>query len=198
MKTMTETAGTKTRRGRKPTTKKPEEVVEEVPGLDGMTLNERIFHIQQEMNPLGRDTPSYQYTYVSYKALWDDGLKPLCAKYHLVYTAMSESGHIDQGPLLELNCEISIAEKPLESESFRIPIMIGSDQKEVGKSLTYYRRYALLSLFGLTVLNDGEDVDAMDGAPAQAETPKPKLDPKMTGGKTATVVPDIPDDEPIF
>lgn len=164
--------------------------------IPSMTLDERIFAIQQELKPLGRDTQGFHYNYASYTSIWDDCLKPLCKKYHILYSADAESECMGNMPVVVLRCSIRTVENMdgLSNRSFTIPIPVGSDQKEVGKSLTYYRRYALLSLFGVSVLNDGEDADAYSVRP----TPKPDLDPRMMvrqdGNDSASELPD----EPVF
>lgn len=211
---MTETAGTKTRRGRKPATKNTEDTIEEVPGLDEMSLTERIFHIQQEVDPLGRNTKGYQYNYADYSMVWDKGLKDLCRKYKLVFISTSnplmpvQTGL--QMPVMQLDCVVKIADTDKtkgsngtpDSAKFSIAFAIGSDQKAVGMSLTYYRRYALQCIFGLTVLKDGEDPDAFDRKNTTSNVPKPVLDPNMMAGdEVPDTVPDIPatdDDEPVF
>ena len=163
--------------------------------IPSMTLDERIFAIQQKLKPLGRNSEGFHYTYASYTSVWDDCLKPLCNKYHLLYSADAESECMGNIPVVVLHCSIRTVETMdgLNERSFTIPIPVGSDQKEVGKSLTYYRRYALLSLFGVSVLNDGEDADAYSGR----STPKPDLDPRMMAKQDNDNASELPD-EPVF
>lgn len=175
--------------------------------IDDMDIDERIFHIQQEAKPIGKKAKSYQYNYADYKAIWDGGLKDLCGKYQVEYTATTEIGpSFSAGenivvPTIELICRaVAVGYNPPKaddqepsrrgkSKQFDILIPLSGSaqqkevQKEVGASLTYYRRYALLALFGLSVTDDMEDIDSMArNKPSRRNNtnlPKPNLASNM-------------------
>ncbi|QHJ76357.1 MAG: hypothetical protein [Caudoviricetes sp.] len=174
-----------------------------------MDIDERIFHIQQEAKPVGKKTKSYQYNYADYKAIWDGGLKDLCGKYQVEYTATTEIGPSFAAgenivvPTIKLICRaVAVGYNPPKegdpafyssskrrAKEFDILIPLSGSaqqkevQKEVGASLTYYRRYALLALFGLSVTDDAEDIDSMArNKPSRRNTsslPKPNLASNM-------------------
>ncbi|QHJ82709.1 MAG: hypothetical protein [Caudoviricetes sp.] len=171
-----------------------------------MDIDERIFHIQQEARPIGKKAKSYQYNYADYKAIWDGGLKDLCGKYQVEYTATTKIGPaFDTGenietPTIKLICRaVAVGYNPPKEDDqefdnrgkfkeFDILIPLSGSaqqrevQKEVGASLTYYRRYALLALFGLSVTDDAEDIDSIEhNKPSRRNTnlPKPNLASNM-------------------
>lgn len=175
--------------------------------IDDMDIDERIFHIQQEAKPIGKRAKSYQYNYADYKAIWDGVLKELCGKYQVEYTATTEigssfpAGENIMVPTIKLICRaVAVGYNPPKEgdqepdsrwrfKEFEILIPLSGSaqqkevQKEVGASLTYYRRYALLALFGLSVTDDAEDIDSMArNKPSSRNTsslPKPNLASNM-------------------
>lgn len=189
------------------TAKTKSTVVQLEKSIDDMDIDERIFHIQQEAKPIGKKAKSYQYNYADYKAIWDGGLKDLCGKYRVEYTATTEIGpSFTAGeniivPTIELICRaVAVGYNPPKVDDqepsrrgkfkeFDILIPLSGSaqqkevQKEVGASLTYYRRYALLALFGLSVTDDMEDIDSMaHNKPSRrnnANLPKPNLASNM-------------------
>lgn len=186
-----------------------------------MDIDERIFHIQQEAKPIGKKAKSYQYNYADYKAIWDGVLKDLCGKYQVEYTATTEigpsfvAGENIVVPTIKLICRAvavgynSPKEGDQESndsgkfKEFDILIPLSGSaqqkevQKEVGASLTYYRRYALLALFGLSVTDDAEDIDSMArNKPSRrnaSSLPKPNLASNMQHSQDVGETPEFDD-----
>ena len=172
-----------------------------------MDIDERIFHIQQEARPIGKKAKSYQYNYADYKAIWDGGLKDLCGKYQVEYTATTKigpafgTGENIEIPTIKLICRaVAVGYNPPNEDDqetdnrgkfkeFDILIPLSGSvqqrevQKEVGASLTYYRRYALLALFGLSVTDDAEDIDSpvhnKSSRKNNTNLPKPNLASNM-------------------
>ena len=198
---MTETA--KTERNAvaeitKPTTRKratpaKTEQTEGAIDVSSMNIDERLFNIQQEADAIGKNADSYNYKYADYYAVWDTMAKPLCKKYKVAYTTTAHMGasvkteHAEL-PTLLLACTVSAIgyDGPLDgcyrSFDIAIPLVGGDDpQKEVGKSITYYRRYGLMSLLGLSVYKDAEDVDAKQPQPRKPKAgyPQPELNKNM-------------------
>lgn len=198
---MTETAKPATRkRATRAKSKQSEEVHDDVLTMDeeghdvlAMDIEERLFYIQQEAEAIGKNTDSYNYKYADYYAVWDTMAKPLCKKYRVAYTTTAHMGPSVQTehaelPTFILVCTVSAIgydgppEKCSKSFSIAIPLAGGDDpQKEVGKSITYYRRYGLMALLGLTVYKDAEDVDAKQPQPQKPKAgyPKPELNKNM-------------------
>lgn len=185
---MTETAKPATRKRATPAKSKQSEEAIDVSSMD---IEERLFNIQQEAESIGKNADSYNYRYADYYAVWDAMAKPLCQKYRVAYIATAHMGepvrteHAEL-PTLVLMCTVSAigydgpTERRSRSFSIAIPLVGGDDpQKEVGKSLTYYRRYALMSLLGLTVYKDAEDVDAKQPQKPKAGYPQPELNKNM-------------------
>lgn len=187
---MTETAKPTTRKRATPAkSKKSEEEID----VSTMNIDERLFNIQQEAEAIGKNADSYNYKYADYYAVWDKMAKPLCKRYKVAYTATAHMGapvkteHAEL-PTLLLMCTVSAIgyDGPMEgryrSFDIAIPLVGGDDpQKEVGKSITYYRRYALMTLLGLTVYKDAEDVDAKQPQPQKPKAgyPQPQLNKNM-------------------
>lgn len=189
------------------TAKTKSTVVQLEKSIDDMDIDERIFHIQQEAKPIGKKAKSYQYNYADYEAIWDGGLKDLCGKYQVEYTATTEIGpSFTAGenivvPTIKLICRaVAVGYNPPKEDDqepsrrgkfkqFDILIPLSGSaqqkevQKEVGASLTYYRRYALLALFGLSVTDDAEDIDSparnKSSRRNNANLPKPNLASNM-------------------
>lgn len=205
------------------TAKTKSTVVQLEKSIDDMDIDERIFHIQQEAKPIGKKAKSYQYNYADYKAIWDGGLKDLCGKYQVEYTATTEIGpSFTAGedivvPTIKLICRaVAVGYNPQKEgdpafnnsnkrrvKEFDILIPLSGSaqqkevQKEVGASLTYYRRYALLALFGLSVTDDAEDIDSMvRNKPARRNTtnlPKPNLASNMQHSPDVGEIPEFND-----
>lgn len=190
------------------TAKTKSTVIQLEKSIDDMDIDERIFHIQQEAKPVGKKTKSYQYNYADYKTIWDGTLKDLCGKYKVEYTSTTVLGpEYSAGeniviPTIKLICRaVAVGyeypetaegkaghyERKVKEFDILIPLSGSAQQKEVqkevGASLTYYRRYALLALFGLSVTDDAEDIDSMArNKPSRRNTsslPKPNLASNM-------------------
>lgn len=205
------------------TAKAKSTVVQLEKSIVDMDIDERIFHIQQEAKPVGKKAKSYQYNYADYKAIWDGVLKELCGKYKVEYTATTEIGPTFNAgenimvPTIKLICRaVAVGYNPPEEDNpgfnnsnrrkvkeFDILIPLSGSaqqkevQKEVGASLTYYRRYALLALFGLSVTDDAEDIDSMvRNKPTRRNTanlPKPNLASNMQHSPDVGEIPEFND-----
>ncbi len=198
---MTETAKPATRKRATPAkNKQSEEVHDDVLTMDeeghdvlAMDIEERLFYIQQEAGAIGKNADSYNYKYADYYAIWDTMAKPLCQKYRVAYTTTAHMGPSVQTEHAELPTFVLVStvsaigydgpsERQSKSFSVAIPLVGGDDpQKEVGKSITYYRRYGLMALLGLTVYKDAEDVDAkqQQSQKSKASYPQPELNKNM-------------------
>ena len=151
-----------------------------------MGLHERLWHVQTEAAAANGGSTAYNGKYAPRTAVWNDLLQPLFAKYHLLfvtrlteYKTMSLSGEAETAPLLI--CAIIPAEAP---DDYRSPSMMrfhmrnGSEQ-DIGKQLTYYNRYSLIHLTGISVDKDPDDPDAPAPPIASHRTPKPNLDSRL-------------------
>ena len=152
--------------------------------VKAMGLHERLWHVQTEANAANGGYKAYNGTYAPRTSVWDDLLQPLFAKYHLLFaTSLHEyktiglSGEYETAPLFI--CSIIPAEAQDDYKSPRIMrfhLRNGSEQ-DIGKQLTYYNRYSLIHLTGVSVDKDPDDPDAPTPEVPKRRTPKPNLDP---------------------
>ena len=152
-----------------------------------MGLHERLWHVQTEAEAANGGTKAYDGTYAPRTSIWNDLLQPLFAKYHLLFvTSLHEyktkglTGEPETAPLFI--CSIIPAEAPDDYKSPRIMrfhLRNGSEQ-DIGKQLTYYNRYSLMHLTGISVDKDPDDPDAP--LIVRANTPRPTVDPRILAG----------------
>ena len=151
-----------------------------------MSLHERLWHVQSEAGAANGGSKAYNGTYAPRTSVWNDLLQPLFTKYHLLfvtslheYKTKSLTGEPETAPLFI--CAIIPAEAPDDYKSpltMRFHLRNGSEQ-DIGKQLTYYNRYSLIHLTGISVDKDPDDPDAP--SPMARNTPKPNLDSRITG-----------------
>ena len=149
-----------------------------------MGLHERLWHVQTEAEAANGASKAYNGTYAPRTSVWNDILQPLFAKYHLLfvtslheYKTKSLTGEPETAPLFI--CSIIPAEAPDDYKSprtMRFHLRNGSEQ-DIGKQLTYYNRYSLMHLTGISVDKDPDDPDAP--LIVRANTPRPTVDPRI-------------------
>lgn len=159
--------------------------------VKAMGLHERLWHVQTEAEAANGGSKAYNGTYAPRTSVWDDLLKPLFAKYHLLFvTSLHEyktiglSGEYETAPLFI--CAIIPAEAPDDYKSpliMRFHLRNGSEQ-DIGKQLTYYNRYSLMHLTGISVDKDPDDPDAP--LTVRSNTPRPTVDPRILAGAQNT------------
>jgi len=132
-----------------------------------MTLNQKILMIQLEIKAMSRDKTGYNYRYFDINQIITE-LKPLMKKHGLL--VMQPLTHVDGKPALE-TIVASSDEKlswttmlPTNSKTTTGTPKTGgqyteteTDPQKMGAVITYYRRYALQSLF----LLEAEDLDGV-------------------------------------
>ena len=151
-----------------------------------MNLHERLWHVQSEAGAANGASKAYNGTYAPRTSVWNDLLQPLFAKYHLLfvtslheYKTKSLTGETETAPLLI--CSIIPAEAPDDYKSplvMRFHLRNGSEQ-DIGKQLTYYNRYSLIHLTGISVDKDPDDPDSPRPDMTAHKTPKPTLDSRI-------------------
>lgn len=121
---------------------------------------DKILKIQTEIGVLVKDkeNPFFKSSYLDINSLLEQ-LLPLLAKYELVVT--QPLGHIDGKPAIGTTIYDS---GKLISETY-IPLPDLQDPQKMGSAITYYRRYALQSLFLLRA----EDDDGNKGSEKKVE-----------------------------
>lgn len=177
---------TKTAMEKTPPATSPEDV-------KAMGLYERLWHVQTEAAAANGGATAYNGTYAPRTAVWNDLLQPLFAKYHLLfvtrlteYKTMGLSGESETAPLFI--CAIIPAEAPDDYKSpcmMRFHMRNGSEQ-DIGKQLTYYNRYSLIHLTGISVDKDPDDPDAPVSSSAARSTPKPNVDSRLVSAAQTT------------
>lgn len=128
---------------------------------------EKILKIQNEIGVLVKDqsNPYFKSKYVDINGLLEQ-LIPLLVKYEL--TVIQPLANIDGKPALETS--IYDGDELIESQMIPLPDL--QDPQKMGSAITYYRRYALQSLFLLRA----EDDDANNAS-------SPKTTPAQTLAK---------------
>jgi len=132
---------------------------------------DKILKIQTEIGKLSKDktNPFFKSSYFDVNQIIEQ-LMPLLDKYKL--TVVQPLDNIDGKPALrtivhDLDVEASII-------NYIIPLPENPDSQKMGSAITYYRRYALQSLF----LLQAEDDDGNKAKPtARKARPKPLVDP---------------------
>ena len=155
--------------------------------VKAMGLYERLWHVQTEARAAKATSKSYNGTYADRVAIWNDLLQALFAKYRLlIVSTLSEykttdiSGNPDTAPLYI--CSLHRAE---DDEDHRSPVRMrfhlknGSEQ-DIGKQMTYFDRYALKFMSGVSVDKDPDDPGAQ--LTVRANTPRPTVDPRILAG----------------
>ena len=156
--------------------------------VKAMGLRERLWHVQTEARAAKGVVKSYNGTYADRVALWDDLLQSLYAKYRIVmidtlseYKTTDLSGNPDTAPLLL--CSLYKAEDDEDHKSsifMRFHLKNGSPQ-DIGSQMTYFDRYALKFMSGVSVDKDPDDPD-YEPETVAASTPRPTVDPRILAG----------------
>lgn len=175
---------------RKTTVETPPPTLDE--DVKAMGLYERLWHVQTEAQAAKAASKSYNGTYADRVAIWNDLLQALFAKYRLlIVSTLSEykttdiSGNPETAPLYI--CSLHKAE---DDEDHRSPVRMrfhlknGSPQ-DIGSQMTYFDRYALKFMSGVSVDKDPDDPDHKPETVA-ANTPRPTVDPRILAGAQNT------------
>jgi hypothetical protein len=111
-----------------------------------LTLNQKLFELQQEIGAISKDAnnPFYKSKYFDINSLIKQ-LQPLLKKYRLLLTQPVQEGAV----WTILTCIDSDSSKP---SSLDLPDI--QDPQKLGSCITYYRRYTLCSLLGLQAEDD--------------------------------------------
>jgi len=122
-----------------------------------MTVLNEIAKIQQEVTRLKKTTKGYNYMYMDLASLLEE-LLPLMKKHNLGWTANFTTASQVVGDVLYQEYRVSVystepADNTLDIFSSNYMVEVGRPQN-TGTQETYYRRYALLSMFGLATVDD--------------------------------------------
>ncbi len=124
-------------------------------------LAEALVQVQTEINNLYPSSKGYGYDYVPLNIIIDM-LKTVLPKYNLAYIQLPYGGQ--SGTTVGLTTRIIHKSGEWLEETAEFPVTdmkgVNATQK-AGAAITYFRRYALLSAFGIT---GDKDVDANDKA----------------------------------
>lgn len=116
-----------------------------------ITSFEKVFRIQGELKPIVKDSanPFFKSKYFDINKLLAE-LKPLLIKHRLILSqplVVIDGKNTLQTLILDEN-----REKPVMMSSFILPDL--QDPQKMGACITYYRRFALQSLFSLEAEDD--------------------------------------------
>lgn len=152
--------------------------------VSAMSLMERVGRVQTEAVPADGTTKAFKGTYAPATATWDESLKPLFAKYHLSLVSRLVEGKgvgISGNPEVVPVLIVAVVKWEDDDDAWKNTPLVARFHLEsgvpqdVGKQLTYYRRYALLVLMNLSVNKDPDDLDAPRENTAPPSTPKPPV-----------------------
>lgn len=132
--------------------------------------------LQSELGNIAKDSSGYGYKYTSLDKLIAY-TKPYLAKYNLGYiqtnTTLSDGSIGVTTRLIHISGEW--VEDTLSAQLYKLAKM--NEYQVAGSLVTYFRRYGLASILGIA---SDDDMDAT------GEVQKPKLEPEITGYKTAS------------
>jgi len=129
--------------------------------IKAMNLAQRLMMVQLKMEAMSRDKQGYNYKYFDINQILDK-LKPLLKEHGLVVT--QPLTHIDGVPALttilmsgdeRLEFTTPLPTNKITSTDAKGVQTTFTDPQKMGAVITYYRRYALQSLF----LMEAEDSD---------------------------------------
>lgn len=127
------------------------------------SIQTRIANVQQHVGSVVRTTEGYGYKYATLADIWNL-VKDEMAANKLGWTA-STTPHLHQnGDMTTIINEfhVSIFCTDDETQTVTTSYMFeASGAQTVGSYETYYRRYALLGLLGLTTIADDDGVQAI-------------------------------------
>jgi len=125
----------------------------------------QLFDLQNEIGAISKTetNPFYKSKYVDINGLLEQ-LKPLLEKHGLI--VLQPLTHIEGKPAISTMIASTITDTKLEST---IPLPENPDPQKMGAIITYFRRYALQSLF----LLQAEDDDAQSAVLAPLIHPQP-------------------------
>ena len=124
-----------------------------------MTLNEKLFNLQQEIGTISKDAknPFYKSKYFDINSLIKQ-LQPLLKKNRLLLMQPIEEDMV-MTKIMCLDNETGVV------SGLRLPQL--TDPQKIGSTITYYRRYTLASLLALESVDD--DANLGSGKIVQAE-----------------------------
>jgi len=122
-----------------------------------------LFDLQSEMIAVAKtaDNPFFKSKYFDINKLLEV-LKPLLNQHGL--TVIQPLSHIDGVPALRTIVKDTASGEVLVDDS--IPLTVIADPQKMGSSITYYRRYALQSLFLLQAEDDDANAASGNYSPA--------------------------------
>lgn len=126
-------------------------------------IYERIANVQQHVGSVVRTTEGYGYKYATLADVWNL-VKDQMAENHLVWTANTTPHLHDNDGMTTIINEFQVCVFCTDdaSQSVHTSYMFeASGAQTVGSYETYYRRYALLGLLGLTTVADDDGVQAV-------------------------------------
>lgn len=128
---------------------------------------DKILKIQTEIGKLSKDkeNPFFKSSYFDINQILEQ-LLPLLDKHGIV--VMQPLSNVDGKPALKTNVYHADKNEPFISETIILPE--SNDPQKMGSAITYYRRYALQSLF----LLQAEDTDGDIGQHKNGNNAKPK------------------------
>ena len=139
-----------------------------------------IVKAQAEVENLYPSSKGYGYDYVPLNKIIDT-LKTVLPKNGLAYIQLPFGGQSGQTVGLSTRIVHDSGEWIEETAEFPVTDMKGVNAtQKAGAAITYFRRYALLSAFGIT---GDKDVDANDKAFSKQEEAQPRFEATEESGK---------------
>ena len=127
----------------------------------------RIANVQQHVGSVARTTEGYGYKYATLADVWNL-VKDQMASNQLGWTATTTPHLHEDGDMTSIINEFRVVVYCTDKDDDHISstyMFEASGAQTVGSYETYYRRYALLSILGLTTVLDD------DGAASTTPTP---------------------------
>lgn len=152
-----------------------------------LNLYQKIHAVMQDVDYLQKDD-KVEFGNTKYKAISEEkvtsAVRASLLKHGLVIVPI-EQEHSREGNLSTVNTKYKIVD--IESGQHEIIVSSGTgadtQDKGVGKAMTYSYKYLLLRTFAIPT---GEDPDKVSSAELDAQQSKAKSTPSQGGGKTAS------------
>jgi len=134
-----------------------------------ISINEKLFNLQQEIGTISKDAknPFYKSKYFDINSLINQ-LQPLLSKYRLSLKQPIKFDAINNLSYIQTYFECADTSQRSDSSEMKIPDV--ADPQKMGSIITYYRRYTLVSLLSLQAVDDDGNLGS-----GKVEVNKPTL-----------------------
>jgi hypothetical protein len=118
-----------------------------------------LLAIQKEMTTVAKNKKAFKGTYADIEAVWEASRK-----------IINENGFVVVHSIIPEGVKTEAVHESGEKIASVIPLSPNADSQELGKQITYARRYNLNAIFNIIVADEDNDADAKHASPDKAIT----------------------------